>query len=264
MRRIVAVDLARRDIVEPADADLSALLTGRAVVDIHRRGKRIVFTLDNRHRFYIHLGMSGRLSVGTDVSEILPHTHLQIRFDNEAVLRFRDARRFGGIWWLGDGPDDDGTMGPEPLNLRTSALAPLLARTSRAIKSALLDQTLIAGLGNIYVDESLFAAGIHPLTRADRLSAQASAKLARAIKATLRRALSHRGSTLRDYRDANGESGNFQKLHRVYGREFKPCWKCKTPITRIVIGGRSTHFCLTCQPAEEAPRHQGTKARRKK
>lgn len=247
-RRIVKVDLARRDIVEPGNVDLPALLTGRTFRQIYRRGKRIVFTLDNAQRFYIHLGMTGRLVLESSTSQPRPHTHLQMIFDNGALLRFSDARRFGGVWWLGNAPDDDGSMGPEPLDMRPSDLAPLLARTSRAIKSALLDQTLIAGLGNIYVDESLFAAGIHPLKRADRLTAEESVTLARSIKATLRRALNHRGSTLRDYRDANGEAGNFQKLHRVYGREQEPCWKCKTPIVRIVVGGRSTHFCPTCQP----------------
>ena len=187
-RTIAAVDLARRDIVEPTGIDLPALLAGRLIRDIHRRGKRIVFTLDNQNRFYIHLGMSGRLTLGPETDAVAPHTHLQMRFDNHVLLRFQDARHFGGIWWLGTGPDDDGTMGPEPLGLAPAGLAPLLARTKRAIKSALLDQSLIAGLGNIYVDESLFAAGIHPLTRADRLNSRQSAKLVRAIKATLRRA----------------------------------------------------------------------------
>jgi formamidopyrimidine-DNA glycosylase len=126
-------------------------------------------------------------------------------------------------------------------------LAARLARTKRVIKSALLDQSLIAGLGNIYVDESLFGAGVHPLLRADRLTPAQVAALIRSIKATLRRALNHRGSTLRDYRDANGDSGNFQRLHRVYGREGQPCRKCRAAIVRIVVGGRSTHFCPVCQ-----------------
>jgi formamidopyrimidine-DNA glycosylase len=259
-RGIVAVGLGRQDIVEPAGIELQAMLTGRSVRDIHRRGKRIVFTLDDAHRFYIHLGMSGRITVGPETEPIAPHTHLQIRFDDGSVLRFSDARRFGGVWWLGTAPDDDNTMGPEPLELRPGQLAERLKRTRRVIKSALLDQSLIAGLGNIYVDESLFSAGIHPLMPADRLTRQQSARLTRAIKATLRRALNHRGSTLRDYRDANGEAGNFQKLHRVYAREAEPCWKCKTPIQRIVIGGRSTHFCPSCQPGKK---RRAAKARRK-
>jgi formamidopyrimidine-DNA glycosylase len=262
-RRILAVSLGRQDIVEPAGIDLPALLTKRSIRDIHRRGKRIVFTLDDAQRFYIHLGMTGRLTVGPETEAVAPHTHMQIRFDDASVLRFNDARRFGGIWWLGSGPDDDNTMGPEPLELRPAQLAERLKHTKRAIKSALLDQSLIAGLGNIYADESLFSAGIHPLMRADRLTPVQSARLTRAIKATLRRALNHRGSTLRDYRDANGEAGNFQKLHRVYGREAEPCWKCKTPLQRIVIGGRSTHFCPACQPGKKEKSREGAKPRRK-
>jgi formamidopyrimidine-DNA glycosylase len=105
----------------------------------------------------------------------------------------------------------------------------------------------VAGLGNIYVDESLFAAGIHPLKRADGLSADEVARLSRAIKVTLKRAIRHRGSTLRDYVDADGERGGFQKLHRVYAREGEPCRTCDAPLKRIVLGGRSTHFCPKCQ-----------------
>jgi len=118
-----------------------------------------------------------------------------------------------------------------------------------AIKVALLDQSLVAGLGNIYVDESLFQAGIHPLTPANVLTIEQIADLNRAIKSTLRRALRHRGSTLRDYRDADGQAGSFQSMHRVYDRAGKPCRKCRTPIERIVLGGRSTHFCPKCQNA---------------
>jgi formamidopyrimidine-DNA glycosylase len=245
-RRIVTVQLHRRDIVTPPGIDLAAYLTGRSVRAIDRRAKRIVFTLDNAERFYMHLGMSGRLMLAADHEQIAKHTHLQLRFDNGAELRFFDPRRFGGIWWLGLTPDDD-RLGPEPLGLCATELAARLARTKRVIKSALLDQSLIAGLGNIYVDESLFGAGVHPLLRADRLTPAQVAALIRSIKATLRRALNHRGSTLRDYRDANGDSGNFQRLHRVYGREGQPCRKCRAAIVRIVVGGRSTHFCQVCQ-----------------
>ncbi|HEY8750447.1 MAG TPA: zinc finger domain-containing protein, partial [Tepidisphaeraceae bacterium] len=167
-----------------------------------------------------------------------------------AELRFTDPRRFGGVWWIGAEPDAK-DMGPEPLATRPEQLRKRLARTTRAIKNALLDQSVIAGLGNIYVDESLFSSGIHPLTPADQLTREQIGRLNRAIKSTLRRALRHKGSTLRDYRDANGESGGFQILHRVYAREAKPCRTCKTPIKRIVLGGRSTHFCPKCQPASK-------------
>jgi formamidopyrimidine-DNA glycosylase len=146
--------------------------------------------------------------------------------------------------------------------MRRVQLATRLMQTTRAIKNALLDQSVIAGLGNIYVDESLFAAGIHPLTTANTLTATQVAALLRAIKQTLRRALRHRGSTLRDYRDANGESGAFQKLHRVYDREGQPCRVCRTLIQRIVLGGRSTCFCVNCQPADS--RRVATSRRRRR
>jgi formamidopyrimidine-DNA glycosylase len=138
-------------------------------------------------------------------------------------------------------------MGPEPLSMRASQLADRLSRTSRAIKNALMDQHVVAGLGNIYVDESLFAAGIHPLTPANTLTTEQLALLTKSIKKVLRNAIRHRGSTLRDYVDAEGGKGAFQLLHSVYDRAKKPCRRCKTPIERIVLGGRSTHFCPNCQ-----------------
>lgn len=243
IRRVVSF---RPDIVTPAGADLPSLLAGRMVRSIDRRGKRIIFTLDDDNRFYIHLGMSGRLSVVPPGTPLPTHIHLELDVGDEH-MRFRDPRRFGGVWWLGRGSADDG-IGPEPLGLRSSELLRRLSRTTRAVKNALLDQRLVAGLGNIYVDEALHAAQIHPLTPADQLSAAEVGRLSRSIKATLNRAIRHRGSTLRDYTDANGAAGGFQKLHRVYDRSGDPCHHCRAPIERIVLGGRSTHFCSKCQP----------------
>ena len=246
-RRIVGVRLHRRDIVTPQGADLGALLAGRTILAITRRAKRIVFTLDTKEQFYVHLGMTGRLTLDDPDAPRLPHTHLIVRTAAREELRFVDPRRFGGIWWLGGDNGLEAELGPEPLLLRPQQLARRLGRTTRAIKNALLDQRLIAGLGNIYVDESLFAAQIHPLTLANKLSGEQIGRLNRAIKSTLRRALRHRGSTFRDYRDANGLPGEFQKLHKVYDREGEPCPRCRTPIERLVLGGRSTHFCPRCQ-----------------
>jgi formamidopyrimidine-DNA glycosylase len=244
---IRAVDLRRRDIVTPEGIDLRGKLIGRRIDRIDRRGKRIVFSLDDGNRFYIHLGMSGRLMLESPDAEILKHTHLLIDFQSlDVQMRFRDPRRFGGVWWLGSETADE-AMGTEPLDVTAEQLAAKLKRTSRAIKSALLDQKLLAGLGNIYVDEALHAAGIRPTRHADRLNRDEVRRLTTAIKTVLRRALRHRGSTLRDYVDADGTEGNFQKLHRVYDRTGKPCLTCGTPIKRIVLGGRSTHFCPKCQ-----------------
>ena len=240
------VVLRRGDIVTPAGTDLVKLLCGRRLLEISRRGKRIVFMLDDGNRFYIHLGMSGRITVEPPDADVMPHTHFELHF-NRTCVGFRDPRRFGGVWWLGRDSLPDAGMGPEPLGLRTPVLFRKLRATKRAIKSALLDQKLIAGLGNIYVDEALHDAGIHPSTPANELSISDVTKLNRSIKAVLRRAIRHRGSTLRDYRDADGAAGEFQKLHRVYDRAGEACRKCRTVIERIVLGGRSTHFCPICQ-----------------
>jgi formamidopyrimidine-DNA glycosylase len=245
IRRVVSL---RADIVTPSDVALPRLLQGHRIESVTRRGKRIVFALDNGNRFYVHLGMTGQLTVTQRDVAVLPHTHMELELDTAERLRFRDPRRFGGVWWLGDDAlAADDRMGPEPLKLRPTQLFRRLHKTTRAVKNALMDQTVVAGLGNIYVDESLFAAGIHPLSPANELTVDQIAKLNRAIKTTLRRAIRHRGSTLRDYMDAEGGSGVFQKLHRVYDRAGEPCRKCRTPIERIVLGGRSTHFCPKCQ-----------------
>jgi formamidopyrimidine-DNA glycosylase len=256
-RRIDCIVHLRPDIVTPPNTDMSAHLAGRTITNITRRAKRIIFTLDDANRFYIHLGMSGRLTVEFESAPIQPHTHLILAICNAPVtrascpcpqlqLRFKDPRRFGGIWWLGQNTDEP-DLGPEPLTLRPKALHERLCKTKRPIKSALLDQRLIAGLGNIYVDESLFAAQIHPLKRAHKLTLNQTTRLTKAIKQTLRRALRHRGSTLRDYVDAEGGRGAFQNLHNVYDRASEPCPACQTPIKRIVLTGRSTCFCPKCQ-----------------
>lgn len=254
--RIDLVELERGDIVTPAGFDLRAVLQGKVISGLIRRGKRLVFTLEDSNRFYVHLGMSGRLTMDALGTERAKHTHLILRFD-QFELRFRDPRRFGGIWWMGSAPDDS-AMGPEPLTIGSRELLDRLSRTTRAIKNSLLDQRLIAGLGNIYVDESLFGAGIHPLAPAHRLSVEQVQRLVRSIKATLRKALRHRGSTLRDYVDAEGGAGAFQKLHSVYDRGGQPCRKCGLTIRRIVLGGRSTCFCPGCQPA---PKRGGGRAK---
>lgn len=239
----------RRDIVTPADVDLRKLLRNRRIESITRRGKRIVFTLDDANRFYVHLGMTGQLTVTTADTPVSSHMHLELDLGGKQRLRFRDPRRFGGIWWLGRDALPDAGMGPEPLKLRPAQLFQRLHRTTRAVKNALMDQTVVAGLGNIYVDEALFAAGIHPLIPANTLTIEQVGKLNRAIKTVLRRALRHRGSTLRDYMDAEGGAGAFQNFHSVYDRTGKPCRRCRSPIERIVLGGRSTHFCAKCQPS---------------
>jgi formamidopyrimidine-DNA glycosylase len=254
-RRIRKIVHVRQDMVTPADFDLAKAVKGRTIENVSRRGKRIVFHLDDGNLFFIHLGMTGRLTVESSDTPLEVHTHLILDFGAIArtqpvrgleQLRFRDPRRFGEIRWLGCETCDE-KMGPEPLSMRVAQLSEKLSKTKRAIKNALMDQTVVAGLGNIYVDESLFAAGIHPLTPAHRLKPQQIRKLSQSIKRVLRKAIHHRGSTLRDYVDADGGKGAFQRLHNVYAREDESCRRCKAPIQRIVLGGRSTHFCAKCQ-----------------
>ncbi len=243
-RRIVAIEILRQDFARPADVWDKA--RGQRVTGLRRRAKRILFTLGDGSRFFAHLGMTGRLTFGPRRRERPKHTHVCLHFAHGEV-HFVDPRRFGGLIWLGDDLSD-GNLGPEPLEIRPAELARRLERTRRSIKTALLDQRLIAGPGNIYVDEALFLAGIHPTLPADALSREQVGRLCRGIKATLRKAIRHRGSTLRDYVDADGRAGDFRRLHQVYGREGKHCNRCGKSIVRIVLGGRSTHFCPRCQP----------------
>jgi formamidopyrimidine-DNA glycosylase len=245
-RSIDAVRILRPDIIQPGKIDLAAKILRRTITGLDRRGKKIVFQLDDANRFYIHLGMSGRLTHESPQAPMMPHTHLILQIA-AGEIRFVDPRRFGGVFWLGTDQSPDDGLGPEPFNLQSKQLTQILSKTSRAIKTSLLDQKLIAGIGNIYADEALFTAGIHPQTIARKLSSSQITRLNRAIKTVLNRAIRHKGSTLRDYRDANGNPGSFQKIHRVYDRTQQPCLVCKTKITRIVLGGRSTHFCPKCQ-----------------
>jgi formamidopyrimidine-DNA glycosylase len=263
--RVRRVQLNRTDIVSPMGIDLAGLLKGRKITAVDRRAKRIVFTVDGCDRFYIHLGMSGQLTLEAPGAEVKRHTHLVVTLDvtGKAIeLRFRDPRRFGGVFWLGC-ERADGGLGPEPLTLRPATLAKALARTRRPIKAALLDQQVIAGIGNIYADESLFLAGVHPLTLANSLTIEDVSRLNRGIKRVLRRAIAARGSTLRDYVNADNAPGEYRSKHQVYGREGEPCRNCKTAIERIVLTGRSTCFCPRCQPLPRADRGVGRRQARK-
>lgn len=249
-RRIIqSVVLRRTDISSPPDANWAGLLTGRRFRAVRRRGKRIYFDLDDGNRFFVHLGMTGRLRfLPFDAAEEC-HTHLIFTLSGrpKATLRFIDPRRFGGFFWEGATPRSDDALGPEPLEITWQDLARRLKSTARPVKSALLDQRLLAGLGNIYADEALHIARIRPTRCSKRLQSPEVERLAQAIRDVLNRAINAGGSTLRDYVNATGAEGSFQNLHMVYGREKMPCLTCATPIRRIVLAGRSTHFCPVCQ-----------------
>jgi len=196
-------------------------------------------------QWIVHLGMTGRLQVCEPQSEVLKHTHAILKLASGRELRFVDPRRFGRLSVASAGSFDVG--GVEPLEADLDRFLALFRGRKTPIKSALLNQKLLRGVGNIYADESLFRAGLRPRRRASTITHDQLARLLEAVKEVLREAIALGGSSISDYVDADGEEGFFQLQHRVYGREGEPCLVCKTPIKRIVIAGRSSHYCPKCQ-----------------
>jgi formamidopyrimidine-DNA glycosylase len=222
-----------------------ARATGLAGAGVARAGTSAPTSRLGRAQWIVHLGMTGRLQVCAPDDEIAKHTHAIIRLASGRELRFVDPRRFGRLSVVTTGEFDAG--GVEPLDVDLERFIALFRGRKIFIKSALLNQKLLRGVGNIYADESLFRAGIRPRRRAASLTREELTKLHRAIKEVLREAIKAGGSSISDYVDADGEEGFFQLQHRVYGREGERCLVCKTPIKRVVIGGRSSHYCPKCQ-----------------
>jgi formamidopyrimidine-DNA glycosylase len=224
------------------------------VTGVGRRGKYLVVKLD-RGYLLIHLKMSGRLRVVPATEDTDPYEHTVFELDGGKELRFRDVRKFGRVYLVDDVTQVTGSLGPEPLasDFSVSDFRAALTRRSGRLKSLLLNQEFLAGLGNIYADESLFVARLHPLRKADTLTPGEQEALYRAIRLVLGRAVASRGTTLTDggYRDADGDPGGFQDEIAVYGRGGQPCRRCEISIERIIVGGRSTHFCPRCQPAPQ-------------
>jgi formamidopyrimidine-DNA glycosylase len=200
---------------------------------------------EHKAQWIVHLGMTGRLQVCAPDDEIEKHTHAILKLASGRELRFVDPRRFGRLS-VATTADFD-TVGLEPLEIDVDRFIELFRGRKTPIKSALLNQKLLRGVGNIYADESLFRAGIRPRRRAAMIRREQFVKLHSAVKEVLREAIALGGSSISDYVDADGEEGFFQLQHRVYGREGEPCLVCKTPIKRVVIAGRSSHYCPTCQ-----------------
>jgi formamidopyrimidine-DNA glycosylase len=232
----------------------AAGLEERVILAVRRVGKHIVCdlgeTMDSAAtaQWIVHLGMTGRLLVTTPESEVAAHTHARLRLASGRELRFVDPRRFGRLEFrqLNQGNAFAGP-GVEPLTVSPEAFVKLFRGRRLAIKAALLNQTLLHGVGNIYADESLFRAGIRPRRMAGRLRRAELLRLHAAIQEVLLHAIELGGSSVSDYVDANGVRGFFQLEHRVYLRTAQPCLVCGTPIRRILIGGRGTHYCPTCQ-----------------
>jgi len=243
-------------------------LVGRAILAVHRAGKHIVFELGaavparNRKgdtgrnpdkaaeaQWIVHLGMTGRLLVTTPEAPVALHTHARLELASGCELRFQDPRRFGRLEFrdLGSGGIAFEAPGAEPLSIGAREFAELFQKRRLPIKAALLNQSLLAGVGNIYADESLFQAGLRPRRRTNRLTAAELERLRLALGRILTDAIRLGGSSVSDYVDADGERGFFQLEHCVYQRTGQPCRRCQTPIRRIELAGRGTHYCPNCQ-----------------
>jgi formamidopyrimidine-DNA glycosylase len=206
---------------------------------------RSVRPTNNSAQWIVHLGMTGSLRICEPQTEVVKHTHAILRLSSGRELRFVDPRRFGRLS-VAQAGDFDAT-GIEPLEADLDRFLALFRGRRTPIKSAILNQKLLRGVGNIYADESLFRAGLRPRRRASTITRAQLGKLRLAVKEVLKEAIALGGSSISDYVDADGEEGFFQLQHRVYGREGEPCLVCKTPIKRIVIAGRSSHYCPGCQ-----------------
>ncbi len=241
-----------RTIACPAVDEFREQIAGRRVMSISRRGKYVILTLD-RGYLLIHLKMSGRLYVVPAEQPLDKHEHTVFEMDGGQQLRFHDVRKFGRVCLVDEAEQVTGELGPEPLSddLTLAEFCRRLETRSGRLKSLLLNQAFLAGLGNIYADEVLFRAGLHPQRSAASLTPAEQARLYEAIRTVLRRAVASRGTTLGDggYVDVRGQAGDYQDQIAVYGRTGEPCVRCQTPIERLVIGGRSSHYCPHCQPA---------------
>jgi formamidopyrimidine-DNA glycosylase len=247
-------------------------LEGRVIVGVHRKGKHIVVELGSvasqpskgtgtigharlgeqqskpEAQWIVHLGMTGRLLVTTPDGPVAAHTHARLSLASGRELRFVDPRRFGRLEFRDlRGGAGFGAPGAEPLTIDEDDFAALFRGRKLSIKAALLNQTLLAGVGNIYADESLFRAGIRPGRRAGRLTRAELERLRLSLREVLRHAIQLGGSSVSDYVDADGVRGFFQLEHCVYLRTGLPCLQCRTPIKRVLVAGRGTHYCPNCQ-----------------
>lgn len=252
-RRVLDVRLSGRRLRRPVAPDFADRLRGRIIRRIRRRGKYIVFEVDPTGFWLVHLGMSGRLCRMPQAEPPEKHTHAVIRLSDGSELHYRDPRRFGlmALYDVGR-PDlvpELRALGPDPLGggLDGRRLWHELGRCRRDIKSFLLDQKRIAGIGNIYACEALFRARVHPARRCDTLSRSEARRLAPAVRTVLREALAHRGTTLSDFVDSAGRPGDHGSYLRVYGREGEKCRRCGAAIARMIQGNRSSFFCPRCQ-----------------
>ena len=263
-RSVVEVRFGKTDFVEDPAA-IAERLPGMRISDVKRLGKFISIGLEGgeatgpgRSRLVIHLGMTGQLTLPRSSESVAPHTHGFFVLDDGRELRYTDVRRFGRMLLV---PEDklsefEGDLGQEPLEIGADEFCRQFGSRRARVKALLLDQRLLRGIGNIYADESLFRARLHPARIAEKLTKKELLALRRSVRDVLEDAIRFRGSSISDYVDSEGNRGEFQLRHRVYQREGKPCFRCRSKIRRVIVAGRSSHFCPRCQPAPRRRRAQ--------
>jgi len=256
-RTIMAVRRGPAGLRRPWDRAWDAALTGARIEGVRRRGKWILIDLAEGRLLRVHLGMTGQLTVAPAGEAEPDHLHLVFPLDDGSELRYRDIRRFGSVEYFPDRAAVEAEMnrqlGPEPFGLDAVAFRTAVTGTVRNLKAVLLDQSVVAGVGNIYADEACFRARLHPGRTGKSLRTEECDRLRTAIEAVLTKAVASRGSTIRDYVGGSGLGGRFQTEFAVYGRAGEPCPVCRTPIACVRLAGRSSHFCPVCQP-QDPPR----------
>jgi len=251
-RVVSGIELIYRPLLRRGGRKDLEELRGQCVLGVRRRGKMLIVDFEGARTLVFHLKMTGQFSLAAPGESRDKHTRLVVRFEDGAnELRFRDVRKFGFLLCLEGTPEAScselSCLGPEPLEVGLTEFAAIVKKRKGRIKSFLLNQTVIAGIGNIYADEMLFDARIHPETPASSLGKKAVERLFDSMRRILTLAIAEKGSTLQDYRDAEGRAGNFQFFHKVYDRKGEPCVACGMPVRMKRIGGRSSHFCPRCQ-----------------
>jgi formamidopyrimidine-DNA glycosylase len=263
-RRILSVRLGKTNFIEDPAA-LERDLPGSRVGKVRRHGKFIVVELQasresaQEFSLLIHLGMTGQIVVGPAEAPVVPHTHVFLALDDGREFRYTDVRRFGKMRLLSGGTQETalGKLGLDPLEATQAEFFTLVRSRRARIKALLLDQRVLRGMGNIYTDESLWRARIHPKRLGVNLKDDELRRLHRAMLHVLNEAIRMRGSSVSDYVDSEGRRGSFQHRHKVYQRKGKKCFRCSAPIRRAVVAGRSSYFCPVCQGAPRTRRTRG-------